>query len=117
MDIYALQTEELQNDLFSDGLSMSMNGKEFLANRSCECENPSSVGYQAGCLFLGTEFRFTREVDEKSKISVEELSKYPEVKRDLALLVDSKVTFAALREVAFATERKLLKKCFVVRCL
>ena len=41
---------------------------------------------------------------------MEELSKFPEVKRDLALLVDSKVTFAALREVAFATERKLLKR-------
>ena len=31
------------------------------------------------------------------------------MKRDLALLVDRQVTFAALREVAFATERKLLK--------
>lgn len=39
----------------------------------------------------------------------EELSKFPEVKRDLALLVDKQVTFSALRDVAFATERKLLK--------
>ena len=37
------------------------------------------------------------------------VSKFPEVKRDLALLVDKQVTFSALRDVAFATERKLLK--------
>ncbi len=46
---------------------------------------------------------------KKVKIAVEELSKFPEVKRDLALLVDRQVTFAALREVAFAAEKKLLK--------
>jgi phenylalanyl-tRNA synthetase beta chain len=31
------------------------------------------------------------------------------VKRDLALLVDKEVTFAQLRSIALATERKLLK--------
>ncbi len=46
---------------------------------------------------------------KKHRIAAEELSKFPEVKRDLALLVDRSVTFAALREVALATERKLLK--------
>ena len=47
---------------------------------------------------------------KKHRIAAEELSKYPEVKRDLALLVDKSVTFSALRDVAFATERKLLKR-------
>ena len=40
----------------------------------------------------------------------EELSKFPEVKRDLALLVDKGVTFSQLRDIAFATEKKLLKR-------
>ena len=46
---------------------------------------------------------------EKHRIAVQELSKFPEVRRDLALLVDRSVTFAALRDVAFAAERKLLR--------
>ena len=45
----------------------------------------------------------------KHRIAFEELSKFPEVKRDLALLVDRQVTFAQLRAIALATERKLLK--------
>lgn len=46
----------------------------------------------------------------KNKVSAKELSKFPEVKRDLALLIDKEVTFSALRDIAFAAERKLLKR-------
>ena len=47
---------------------------------------------------------------KKQRIAVEELSRFPEVKRDLALLVDKGVTFSELRNIAFATEKKLLKR-------
>lgn len=42
-------------------------------------------------------------------LTVKELSRFPEVKRDLALLVDSKTTFSELREIAVKSEKKLLK--------
>jgi phenylalanyl-tRNA synthetase beta chain len=38
-----------------------------------------------------------------------EVSKFPEVKRDLALLLDKDITFAEIEKIAFETERKLLK--------
>ncbi len=38
-----------------------------------------------------------------------EISKFPEVKRDLALVIDKNVTFEQIREVALKTEKKLLK--------
>ena len=44
------------------------------------------------------------------KVQYTELSKYPEVKRDLALLLDKNITFAEIEKIAFETERKLLKK-------
>ncbi len=46
---------------------------------------------------------------KKNKIQYKELPKYPEVKRDLAILLDENVSFAELRKSAFATEKKLLK--------
>ncbi|MBP6610299.1 MAG: phenylalanine--tRNA ligase subunit beta [Paludibacter sp.] len=46
----------------------------------------------------------------KQKVSYTEISKYPEVKRDLALLIDKSVNFAEIEKIAFDTERKLLKK-------
>jgi len=38
-----------------------------------------------------------------------EIPKFPEVKRDLALLIDKSVTFAEIEKIAYETERKLLK--------
>lgn len=39
-----------------------------------------------------------------------EVPKFPEVRRDLALIIEKKVTFAEIERVAYATEKKLLKK-------
>lgn len=46
----------------------------------------------------------------KHKVQYAEISKFPEVKRDLALLIDKNVTFAEIEKIAYETERKLLKK-------
>jgi phenylalanyl-tRNA synthetase beta chain len=43
------------------------------------------------------------------RIQYRELPKYPAVKRDLALLVDSGVKFSQIRGLALKTERNLLK--------
>lgn len=39
-----------------------------------------------------------------------EVAKFPEVRRDLALVIDKNVTFDEIERIAFETERKLLKK-------
>ena len=45
----------------------------------------------------------------KEKFTLEEISKFPEVRRDLSLVVDKKVTFEQLHTIARQAERKLLK--------
>ncbi|MDD2799118.1 MAG: phenylalanine--tRNA ligase subunit beta [Bacteroidales bacterium] len=44
-----------------------------------------------------------------SKVTYSEISKFPSVKRDLALLVDKAISFAEIQKIAFESERKLLK--------
>lgn len=44
------------------------------------------------------------------KISYKEISKFPAVKRDLALLLDKSVQFAEIEKIAYDTEKKLLKE-------
>jgi phenylalanyl-tRNA synthetase beta chain len=44
------------------------------------------------------------------KITHQELPRFPEVRRDLSLLLDKTVTYARIREIAFNTERKLLTR-------
>ena len=46
-------------------------------------------------------------------VAYKEIPKYPEVKRDLAMILNRGVSFADIRELAFVTEKKLLKKVFI----
>jgi phenylalanyl-tRNA synthetase beta chain len=44
------------------------------------------------------------------KIAYTELPKFPEVRRDLALLIDKAVDFKTIKDIAEKSERKLLKQ-------
>lgn len=46
----------------------------------------------------------------KQKVEFEEISKFPSVRRDLALLIDKAVKYQQIEELAFNTEKKLLKE-------
>jgi len=46
----------------------------------------------------------------RNKVTFKEISKFPEVKRDLALLLDKSVAFAEIEKIAYTTENKLLKR-------
>lgn len=50
-----------------------------------------------------------KSVPEK-EMTYTEIAKFPEVRRDLALIVDKNVTFAQIEQVAYNTEKKILKK-------
>ena len=109
IDIYALKSEPTQSDLFAEGLTMSLNGKELLQIGVVSSKLRRLTDVKQEVYYLEMNFDVLVRSTKKHRIAAEELSKFPEVKRDLALLVDRDVTFAALRSVALATERKLLK--------
>lgn len=46
----------------------------------------------------------------KKGLKYENISKFPEVRRDLALVLDENVTFAEIEKLAFETEKKQLKR-------
>jgi phenylalanyl-tRNA synthetase beta chain len=46
----------------------------------------------------------------KQNIKFKEISKFPSVRRDLALLIDKTINYKQIEELAFSTERKLLKE-------
>ena len=110
LDIYALKCEPLQSDLFGDGISLSAgNGKELLQMGVVASRIRRAFDLKQEVYYLEMNFDALVKSTRKHRIAFEELSKFPEVKRDLALLVDRQVTFAQLRAIALATERKLLK--------
>jgi phenylalanyl-tRNA synthetase beta chain len=45
----------------------------------------------------------------QTKATYKEISKFPEVRRDLSLVLDKKVSYEEIKELAFKTEKKLLQ--------
>ena len=109
LDIYALKAEPTQNDIFSEGLTLSLNGKVLLEMGVVSAKMRKMCDVKQSVYFLELNFDQLVKTTKKHRITAQELSKFPEVKRDLALLVDTQTTFAQLREVALQAERKLLK--------
>lgn len=46
----------------------------------------------------------------KKEVTFSEIPRFPEVRRDLALVVNQNVTFEQIEQVAYATEKKLLQR-------
>ena len=109
IDIYALQTEALQSELYADAVILRQGPKEVLRMGVVAPSLRKKFDIKQDVFFAEIDFDQLIKMTKKSKIQFKELSKFPEVKRDLALLVDKSVTFAQLRGIAFATEKKLLK--------
>ena len=106
-----LRNEEYTGDLFSDALVISSPRKKQLVTygivkpqilKKFDIEQP--VYY--------ADFHWNNLVEEAGVNTVKyaELPKFPEVKRDLALLIDKQISFGEIEKIAYETEPKLLRK-------
>lgn len=109
VDIYALQSESLACDLYADAIVFKQGPKEVVRMGVVSPAVRKKFDIKQDVYFAEIDFDQLIKMTKKSKIQFKELSKFPEVKRDLALLVDKSVSFSQLRSIAFATEKKLLK--------
>ncbi len=109
IDLYALQCESLNCDLYADAIQFKQGPKEVVRMGVVSPIVRKKFDIKQEVYFAEIDFDQLIKMTKKSKVQFKELSKFPEVKRDLALLVNKDVTFSQLRSIAFATEKKLLK--------
>ena len=100
----------LTNDIYDAALSITtQSGKQLgtmgiVSHKICKAMDIDTEVYFA-------EFSWNALMKEtkKNKVTYTDLSKFPAVKRDLALLLDKAVQFAEIQKIAQESERKLLK--------
>ncbi len=109
-DLESAQMEPLESDLYREAVAYKIQGKRMLEMGVVAPKLRKQFDLKGDAYFLEMDFGALVKATRKHKITVQELPKYPEVRRDLALLLDSSVSFAQLRSLAFSTERKLLKE-------
>ncbi len=110
LGISDFQSAPADNPLFSEGLG-AMHGKVPLVEFGVLQKNIGKK-FDLKSEVLYAEFNWAGLVQQASdsKMIFREVPKYPEVRRDFALLIDQQVTFRQIHDLAFKTERKLLKK-------
>jgi phenylalanyl-tRNA synthetase beta chain len=101
---------KMKNDMISEGLAL-YSGKKKLVEFGVVSSNVlKSFGIKQEVLFADFDWANVIQSMEGTRIKVEELPKHPEVKRDLALLLDEEVNFVDLHDFAKQAEKKLLKQ-------
>ena len=100
-----------ENDIFSRSLAVAdRNGKILLELGLVKKEILASLDIEQEVYYAELNWTALMKKVSSKPVSFKEISKYPAVSRDLALLVDQKVEFAEIERIAYASEKKLLKK-------
>ncbi len=106
-----LVTEKSDNNIFSHGLSIMNRGGKIIAELGVVCKKLlKQVDVSGEVYFAEINWTALMKLTRKNKVEYKELSKYPAVSRDLALLIDKQTEFEQIEKIAFQTEKKLLKR-------
>ncbi len=110
-DIYQMETSPTPADIFSEGVCYALPGQHTplavvgtvlpALARKFDVKQPAF----AAEINWNTLFKLVK----RDKVAFKELPKFPEVRRDLALLLDESVSFADLYRSSFKAAKKLLK--------
>ncbi len=99
----------IKNDLFSEGMQLNigkLNIVEFgvVKQKTCKYFDISQE-----VLYADFNWDNVLEITKRNSIKFKPISKYPEVRRDFALLLDNNVNFSDIHTIAKQTEKQLLK--------
>lgn len=114
VEVAKMTIERLENELFSDGLVLkAANGKALGYIGIVGRKQLKAFDIDQEVYYADLDWNALLKQNKQYKAVITDLPKYPEVKRDFALLVDRSVEFADLARAAFSVEKKLLKNVFL----
>ena len=100
-----------ENDIFSSGLTIENRGGKKLVEMGIITKKlQKQFGLDNPVYYAEMNWTALMKVTKKNEVLYTEISKFPAVSRDLALLVDDSVEFAQIEQIARQTEKKFLKK-------
>ena len=98
------------NNIFDKALSLENRGGKLLGEMGVVSRQlQKKAGIDNPVYFADLNWNAFMKLIRKNKVEFTEISKYPAVSRDLALLLDETIEFRQIEEIARQTEKKLLK--------
>ena len=110
LEIKKMITGEYADDIYSQALKIySSKGKQLAIYGILHSNVCKKADIDTDVYFADIHWNNVMDEVGTHKVQYKEITKFPEVKRDLALLIDKSIAFAEIEKIAFETERKLLK--------
>ncbi len=103
------QTEEIKDENFAYGLKYFRGDKTIVSFGAVTVSDKKKADVDKDVYYADFDWALLLDIVRKNKVINKEVSKYPLVRRDLSMLVDTTVTFEQLKSIAFKTEKKLIK--------
>ena len=112
-DLYQMKCEPAPSDIFSEGLTYKLLGGREKTLMSLGTVNPALAkrfGVKQPVFAAEINWNVLFEIVKRNKVAFKELPKFPEVRRDLALLLDESVSYSSLQASALKAGKKLIKQ-------
>lgn len=111
LDLRNLVVGNLTNDIYAAALTVHTKGGKKLATFGVVSrKHLKAFDIDNEVYYAELSWKELMKATRAVKISYKEISKFPAVKRDLALLLDKNIQFAEIEKIAYETEKKLLKE-------
>ncbi|KLT70483.1 MULTISPECIES: phenylalanine--tRNA ligase subunit beta [Flavobacterium] len=108
LGIDKISNNPVQSDIFSEGTSICYNNDVLVEMGVIKKPILKHFGIKQDVYFADFNWDLVLKIIT-GKIKYTEIPKYPEVRRDLALLIDQKTTYESVYNLAKQTEKTLLK--------
>jgi len=110
LSLQAVTLVKGENNIFEDSISIVTKAGKIIAELGIVAYKlTKNIGITNEVFFADIYWDNLLKAVKKHVVEYKEISKYPAVSRDLALLVDKTVEFEQIKEIAYSTEKKLLK--------
>lgn len=104
------QSIEIRNEVFDQGIQMSTKDRILVSFGILNKRLLNYFEIRQDVFMADFDWDVFIQIVQEDSIQYTPLAKFPEVRRDLALVIDKTVQFETLRNIAFETENRLLKE-------
>ena len=110
LGVGVLKSSPTKQDLFSEGITLSLGKMKLVDFGVVKGSLLKEFGIKQNVLFADFNWDTILKLTGNTNVKVVDLPKFPSVKRDLALLLDAKIEFKEIYNLAFQSEKFLLKE-------
>lgn len=101
--------ETFQSDLVSEGLAYNHRKKQIIKVGRLSAAITQTFDIKEEVLFADIDWDAILKIISKKTFKSQDIPKYPEVRRDFALLLDEHIPFNEIKDIALKTDKKLLQ--------